>query len=50
MNRRLYDNIVKNTGIATLCGWIRVCSETLLVTFNAVCRKCPAETIENHDS
>lgn len=48
-NRRLYDNTVKSTGIDTLCGWIRMCSKTLLVSFKVVCRKCPGEAVEDHD-
>ena len=50
MNRRLYDNTVKSTGSDALCGWIRICSETVLVSFKAVCRKCSAETVEGHDN
>jgi hypothetical protein len=29
MNRRLYDNTVKSTGIDVFCGWIRICSDSL---------------------
>jgi len=50
MNRRLYDNTVKSTGIDALCGWIRICSETVSVSFKVVCRKCPGETADDHDS
>ena len=50
MNRRLYDNTVKSTGIEALCGWVRICNETLLVSFKVVCKKSPGETVEVHDS
>jgi len=50
MNRRLYDNTVKSTGIDAFYGWIRICGETVLVSFKVVCRKCPGETVEDRDS
>lgn len=50
MNHRLYGNTGKSTGIDALCGWIRICSETVLLCFKVVSRKCPGETIDDHDN
>ena len=50
MTRRLYDSTVISTGIDALCRWIRISCETVLVSFKVVCRKCPGETVEDHDS
>jgi hypothetical protein len=46
MNRSLYVSTVKTTGFDPTCGW----SETVLASFKVVSRKCPGETLDDHDS